>query len=160
MQMETVQDSQLSNNELQLATFYVGELLLGLEIDQVQEINRCLDVTTVPHAPDWVRGVINLRGDVVTVIDLRSVLGLERGTVTKDSRNLIVKVAGGELVGLCVDRIADIITVPREEVIPPPPTIAETDERFFSGVVTGEHEIVAILNLLEALDENRSKQQP
>ena len=143
------------SNELQLATFYVGDMLLGLEIDQVQEINRCLDVTTVPHAPSWVRGVINLRGDVVTVIDLRSVLGLERGTVTKDSRNLIVKVGGGELVGLCVDRIADIISTPYDEVIPPPPNIGAMDQNFFSGVVTGEHEIVAVLNLSEALECNR-----
>ena len=151
MHTETASAAQLSNTELQLAPFYVGELLLGLEIDQVQEINRCLDVTTVPHAPDWVRGVINLRGDVVTVIDLRSVLGLERGTVTKDSRNLIVNLSG-ELVGLCVDRIADIIAVARNEVIPPPPNISSVDERFFSGVFTGEQEIVAVLNLQEALD--------
>ena len=153
MPTETV-STCVGASELQLATFYVGDLLLGLEIDQVQEINRCLDVTTVPHAPDWVRGVINLRGDVVTVIDLRSVLGLERGTVTKDSRNLIVNVSG-ELVGLCVDRISDIITVSRDDVIPPPPNISELDERFFSGVFTGENDIVAVLNLQEALETEK-----
>ncbi len=151
MNTEAVINNQVGAAELQLATFYVGELLLGLEIDQVQEINRCLDVTVVPHAPDWVRGVINLRGDVVTVIDLRTVLGLERGTVTKDSRNLIVNVSG-ELVGLCVDRIADIIAVSRGDVIPPPPNIGAVDERFFSGVFTGKNDIVAVLNLQEALE--------
>ncbi|WP_425400551.1 chemotaxis protein CheW [Aeoliella sp.] len=151
MTTETTTNSYVDTHSMQLATFYVGDMLLGLEIDQVQEINRCLDVTMVPHAPDWVRGVINLRGDVVTVIDLRSVLGLERGTVTKDSRNLIVNVSG-ELVGLCVDRIADIITVSRDDVIPPPPNIAAVDERFFSGVFTGENDIVAVLNLQEALE--------
>lgn len=137
--------------DLQLATFYLGEMFLGLEIDQVQEINRCLDVTTVPHAPAWVRGVINLRGDVVTVIDLRSVLGLERGTVTQDSRNLIVHVSG-ELVGLCVDRISDIITIASDDVIPPPPNLGTLDERFFSGVFMTENDIVAVLNLHEALN--------
>lgn len=154
MNTATLERNRIGSDDLQLATFYVGDLLLGLEIDQVQEINRCLDVTTVPHAPDWVRGVINLRGDVVTVIDLRSVLGLERGTVTKDSRNLIVNLSG-ELVGLCVDQIADIINVPRDEVTPPPPNLGELDQHFFSGVVTGEDAIVAILKLSEALEGNR-----
>lgn len=147
----TMTPTTAAAGELQLATFYLGEMLLGLEIDQVQEINRCLDVTTVPATPAWVRGVINLRGDVVTVIDLRTILGLERGVVTKDSRNLIVNVSG-ELVGLCVDRISDIITVPESELIPAPPNICVGDQKFFSGVVTGEHEIVAVLNLKEALD--------
>lgn len=150
----TSTDNFIDSRSLQLATFYVGDMLLGLEIDQVQEINRCLDVTTVPHAPDWVRGVINLRGDVVTVIDLRSVLGLDRGTVTKDSRNLIVNVSG-ELVGLCVDRIADIITVASDDLIPPPPNISAVDQKFFSGVATNEHEIVAVLNLSQALETSK-----
>jgi purine-binding chemotaxis protein CheW len=152
MTTATLERNQIGFDDLQLATFYVGEMLLGLEIDQVQEINRCLDVTTVPHAPDWVRGVINLRGDVVTVIDLRSVLGLERGTVTKDSRNLIVNLSG-ELVGLCVDRIADIITISRDDIIPTPPNIGAVDQRFFSGVFTGENDIVAVLKLQEALEK-------
>lgn len=154
MTTETATGTFVDSRSLQLATFYVGDMLLGLEIDQVQEINRCLDVTVVPHAPDWVRGVINLRGDVVTVIDLRSVLGLERGTVTKDSRNLIVNVSG-ELVGLCVDRIADIITVASDDLIPPPPNISAVDQRFFSGVATNEDEIVAVLNLSQALETSK-----
>ena len=139
--------------EIQLATFYVGDMLLGLEIDQVQEINRCLDVTTVPHAPAWVRGVINLRGDVVTVIDLRSVLGMQRGTVTKNSRNLIVTIAG-ELVGLCVDRISDIITISPDDLIPPPPNIDSIDQQIFSGVFTGEKDVVAVLNVSAALNRD------
>lgn len=146
--------TQLGASEIQLATFYVGDMLLGLEIDQVQEINRCLDVTQVPHAPEWVRGVINLRGDVVTVVDLRTVLGLEPGTVTKESRNLIVNLSG-EHVGLCVDRIADIITISRNDVIPPPPNMSALDERFFSGVFTGENDIVAVLDLQEALETEK-----
>ena len=62
--------------ELQFTTFYVGDILLGVDIQQVQEINRQLSVTDVPHSKDYVRGVINLRGDVATVIDLRTILGL------------------------------------------------------------------------------------
>ena len=146
-----VQESNIcTENEIQLVTFYLGDLLLGLQIDQVQEINRRLDLTCVPHSPESVRGVINLRGEVVTVIDLKSVLGMELTEVSQQTRNLIVNVEG-ELVGLCVDQISDIITIPRESVSDPPSNISEVDGKFFEGVYTMEREIVAILNIVEAL---------
>lgn len=137
--------------ELQLATFYVGDLLLGLQIDQVQEINRRLDVTQVPHSPTCVRGVINLRGDVVTVIDLRTVLGMPPAEISEHSRNLIVNL-DGELVGLCVDAIANIITIPSDAVSPPPSNLDEAEDHVFRGVYTAEREIVTILNLRETLE--------
>ena len=134
----------------QLATFYVGDLLLGLDIDKVQEINRRLDLTRVPHSPDSVRGVINLRGEVVTVIDLRTVLGMPATVVSETTRNLVVN-NDGELVGLCVDQIADIITLPNEAITTPPSNTSEVDGKFFEGVYTTETEIVAILSISEAL---------
>ena len=97
-------------DEHQYATFYVGDLLLGVDIRQVQEINRQLDVTKVPQAPKCVRGVINLRGEVTTVIDLRTILGIEQAEVTRASRNLIVN-SEGESIGLLVDRISDILNL-------------------------------------------------
>ncbi len=73
--MQTCQ-ANLKTTDLQLVTFRCGELLLGLNIEEVQEINRHIRVTTVPDSPDYVRGAINLRGDLATVIDLRAILGL------------------------------------------------------------------------------------
>ena len=75
------------NKDLQVATFMIGNMLLGIDIQKVQEINRHLETTRVPHAPTCVRGVINLRGEVVTVVDLRSVLGLLQSETTADSRS-------------------------------------------------------------------------
>ena len=84
---------------IQLATFQVGDLLMGIPIECVQEINRNLETTSIPHAPAHIRGVINLRGEVATVIDLRRVLGLPPTEISSSSRNLIVRTID-ESIGL------------------------------------------------------------
>ena len=144
-------------SEQQFATFYVGNLLLGVDIRQVQEINRQLDVTDVPQAPECVRGVINLRGEVTTVIDLRTILGLELSEVTRTSRNLIVN-SGGESIGFLVDKISDIITLRSDQINPPPTNIKGVQGRYFSGVHTLESEILVLLNVEEALAD-RGKEE-
>lgn len=140
-----------ARREAQLATFFVADQLFGLEIDRVQEINRRLDVTSVPHAPEAVLGVINLRGEVVTVIDLRSVLGMGRSDVSENSRNMIVS-HDGELVGLCVDRIADILNISTEDIDHAPPNLSDIESRHLSGVVPLGTGLVAVLNLSSVLE--------
>jgi len=132
--------------ELQFATFYVGDILLGVDIRQVQEINRQLSVTDVPHSSKYVRGVINLRGDVATVIDLRSILGLPSVKVTRESRNLIVH-SQGESIGFLVDRISDILTLSSNEISQPPTNIDGVDGSLFKGVVKLEKELLVILDV-------------
>ena len=131
-------------SELQYVTFYVGNLLLGVDIRQVQEINRQLEVTNVPHSDDYVRGVINLRGDVATVIDLRTILGLPRTEVTHESRNLIVH-SHGETIGFLVDRISDILTLSCNEMSQPPTNVDGVDESLFRGVYKLEKDLLIIL---------------
>ncbi len=136
----------------QYATFYVGNLLLGIDIGQVQEINRQLDVTNVPQAPKCVRGVINLRGEVTTVIDLRTILGLEQTEVTENSRNLILNFQG-ETLGFLVDRVSDITALKSSEVDPPPSNIKGIQGKYFLGVHALETEILVLLNLDVVLAE-------
>ena len=133
-------------SEQQYATFYVASLLLGVDIRQVQEINRQLDFTAVPQAPKHVRGVINLRGEVTTVMDLRKILGLEPADVTRDSRNLIVN-SDGESIGFLVDRISDILTLRDDEISPAPTNIKGVQGKYFLGVHTVESEILVLLNV-------------
>ncbi|MEM1303798.1 MAG: chemotaxis protein CheW [Planctomycetota bacterium] len=139
--------------EQQFATFYVGELLLGVDIRHVQEINRQLDITPVPNAPPHVRGVINLRGEVATVIDLRTKLGLPKSEATPATRNLIVH-SQDEPIGLWVDRIGDILTVAPEQIAPPPANVDGVDGRFFRGVHTMDTEIVVLLDVDHVLNDN------
>ncbi|MGL4514294.1 MAG: chemotaxis protein CheW [Lacipirellulaceae bacterium] len=136
----------------QYTTFYVEDLLLGIDIAVVQEINRQSEITPVPNAPPHVRGVINLRGDVATVIDLRCVLGLPPAGDSRDTRNLIVH-SQGEAIGLCVDRISDILTVTEDQVSRPPANVSGVDGRFMLGVHTLEREIVILLDVEKVLSD-------
>ena len=153
----TLEAPEVLASEQQYATFHVGNMLLGIDIRQVQEINRQLDVTVVPHAPEAVRGVINLRGDVASVLDLPTLLGLPKSEVTRDSRTLIVN-SQGESIGFLVDRISDILTLRDDQIIPPPSNINGVQGRFFSGVHTLESEVVVILNIHEVLSERNQEE--
>lgn len=146
-------DRTRAATELQFATFYVGRMLLGVDIRVVQEINRQSEITNVPHAPDHVRGVINLRGEVATVVDLRTILGLPRAERSRQTRNLIVH-HRGESIGLLVDRISDILTLRADEIDPPPTNVDGVAGRLMSGVYTLDSEIVVLLDIDEVLSES------
>ncbi len=137
----------------QFTTFYVGELLLAIDIRVVQEINRQIDITPVPNAPKQVRGVINLRGEVATVIDLRTILGLEKIEATHDTRNLIIQ-SQGEAIGLWVDKISDILTINVEEISPAPANVGGVEGKYLKGVYTMENAIAVILDIDQVLGKN------
>ena len=136
--------------EVEYATFYVGDVLLGIPIREVQEINRNLDLTAVPHGPAAVRGVMNLRGEVVTVIDLRVVFGLPPGEVSRSTRNIVL-MSGDERISLLVDRIADVVTAREDKIESPPGNLSGIEDRFFSGVHRLENELLLIVDVEEVL---------
>jgi len=151
MTATTTHETRLvSGQEIEFATFYVGRVLLGIDIRKTEEINRQLDLTPVPHAPAWVRGVVNLRGEVVTVLDLRTILGFEPAALTVASRNVIVR-TDSEQVGLLVDRVADVVTVPVDEIEPPPANVNGVDGRFFNGVCKLESALLVVLDVQAVL---------
>jgi purine-binding chemotaxis protein CheW len=131
---------------LQSASFDLGDALMAIPIQQIEEINRHLALTPVPHAPPFVRGVINLRGEVMTVIDLRAVLGLGLTEITPQTRNVIVT-SKGEHIGLLVDRIAEVVATERDQIEPPPANVSGVDGRFFRGVQKLEGELLVILDV-------------
>lgn len=143
-------DKATSSRELQIATFYVGDLLLGVNIRQVQEINRQLEITRVPHAPAFVYGVSNLRGDVVTVIDLPKILNLPSG-LEPDKRRYLVLQSYGESIVLIVDEIADVVSVRTEDMEPTPANIGGVEGRFFNAVYTMDTQLLVILDVDEVL---------
>ncbi|MCG8649148.1 MAG: chemotaxis protein CheW [Pirellulales bacterium] len=146
--------STTETEPIQYVSFLVGDLVLGLPIHQVQEINRHLEITYVPHAQSSIRGVINLRGEVVSVIDLPRVLGLGDAEISGNSRNVIIH-HNGELIGLMVDDVADILSIQRSEICPAPANVKGVEGKFFKGVYTTETQIVVILDVEESLAESR-----
>ncbi len=137
----------------ELATFYLGDALCGIDIKSIQEINKLIDMTRVPQAPDYVLGVLNLRGEIVTVIDLGRKLGLSPANITPDSRNIIINYQN-ENVGLLVDKIGDVVEVDTKKIEPAPANLEEIQGSFFEGVLKDEKVLVGILNLDEALKDN------
>lgn len=133
--------------------FRVQDVVCGLEIDSVQEINRALDLTSVHSAPLYVMGVINLRGQIVTVISLRRKLGLPDAEMNSQWRNVVVK-SGGEHIGLLVDVVDDIVTIERRDIVEPPPHMSGGMGDYFAGVYQSKEELVAILDV-DALLEFR-----
>lgn len=150
MTTATLATTASRNEPIELATFYVADMCLALDIGLIQEIIRDVKVTRVPHAPPQVRGVINLRGEVTTVIDLRQVLGLGARETTTGTQTLVVR-SQGESIGLIVDRVGDICAVDRSAIVPPPPNLDSVDGRFFQGVCQRKTEIILVLDLEEAL---------
>lgn len=142
--------TSVDSETLELATFSVGENLIGVDIRQVQEINRNMGITSVPHVPDTVRGVINLRGEVVTVIDLRTVLGLDPIDVSRTTRNIVLS-SSGERIGLLVDSIADVVTAQSTDIVDPPGNLSGVDGRFFRGVLKLDGELLLVLDVDEVL---------
>ncbi len=139
-----------NSGPIQYTTFFVGDALLGLDISFVQEINRNMVLTRVPHGPPSVRGVMNLRGEVVTMLDLRYLLGLPKGESTVHNRNVIVK-CDGELVGVWVDRVADILTIQGSDITPPPSNLSGLQARFVRGVYQQPESLVMIVDPREIL---------
>jgi purine-binding chemotaxis protein CheW len=146
----TATRSPSASRDLQVTTFRLGELLLGLEISAIREVSRLGAMTPVPSAPVAVRGVINLRGDVVTVLDLRAILGLCPALLTSASRLLIVT-AHDELIGMLVDGVEDVVGVTEENREDLPANAGHFDSRFFRCVYKLESELLVLLDIVAVL---------
>jgi purine-binding chemotaxis protein CheW len=140
----------LTKNIIELATFYVGNALCGMDILKVQEINKLMEMTKVPQAPDYMLGILNLRGQIVTIIDLGQKLGLGAAELSGDSRNIIIN-APGEHVGLLVSRISDVVMADPEKIEPAPANMNGIQGSFFTGVYKTETKLIGILDVREVL---------
>ncbi|NEX23536.1 purine-binding chemotaxis protein CheW [Thiorhodococcus mannitoliphagus] len=134
----------------QYLTFDVGEERLAMSIDAVKEIIETPVITRVPMTPDYIRGVINLRGSVVPVIDLGARLGRGGITLTKRSCIVLVEVRVGEeghVLGMLVDEVKNILEIPREDIKPPPEFGSEIRTDFIAAMGRLEDVFVIILNV-------------
>ncbi len=136
--------------ELELLSFRVGENEYSVDIMSVREIRGWTRATSLPHAPAYVRGVINLRGSVLPVIDLALRLGLE--VEEPDERNVIIVVdVAGRTVGLRVDAVSDILSFPRAQLQPPPDMADDRSHGFVQALTIQDRRMIRILDLAEVV---------
>jgi purine-binding chemotaxis protein CheW len=134
---------------LQFCTFYLDGLLFGVELKGVQEVIRSLDVTQVPLAPAVVSGLINLRGQIVTAVDLRRRLELEPRAAGATIMNVVVRSEDGA-VSLLVDEIGDVVEVEDSTFEPPPETLRGTVRTIILGVHKLKDQLMHVMDIEKA----------
>jgi purine-binding chemotaxis protein CheW len=129
-----------------LATFFLDREEYGVDVRQVQEIRRVSEITTVPRAPEFIRGVINLRGRILPVLDLKRKLGLGVVEPVRATRIVVVRV-GERLLGLLVDGASQVLKVPVSRIEPPPEEVLEKGGDYIRGVAKLDDRLIIVVDL-------------
>ncbi|MBE0500592.1 MAG: purine-binding chemotaxis protein CheW [Desulfuromonadales bacterium] len=143
-------DSETGRSSIQLACFRVGDQMYSLDILRIKEVIRPLRITPVPKAPIFIEGVINLRGVVLPVVDLRKRFEQPVGRADSKTRILIC-VLSGKMIGLIVDEVVEVKSFTRSEIQQAPRFIKGLDTDYFLGVCQRNDELVMIMNLEKIL---------
>ncbi len=142
---------------IELSIFEVGNLTCAVSISDIQEINKHIDITPVENAPSYIRGMMNLRGNIITIIDMRAKFDMElKHDCDEHMRILVVKIEE-ESIGLLVDKILDVVQAEKSAIEPPPSNIQGIAGKYFSSIFKMEGLLAAVLNIEEILkvDERR-----
>ena len=137
---------------LQLVSFFIGNEEFGVDILYVQEINRMSQVTKVPNAPDFVDGVINLRGRVIPVIDLRLRLGMPKKEPDKNTRIIVMEVTG-KTVGFIVDSVNEVLRIPKDVTEAPPELAVGLNSEYIKAVGKLEDRLLILIDLEKILSK-------
>jgi purine-binding chemotaxis protein CheW len=151
--MDQDQTKKQDDELLQLVTFSIGEEEFGVDILKVQEIIRTMEITRVPRAQAFVEGVINLRGKVIPIIDLRRRFGLDSKPHDKHTRIIVIEI-NNMIVGFVVDSVSEVLRIPAGTVEPPPPVVAGLESEYISGVGKLHDRLLILLDLDKLLSHD------
>jgi purine-binding chemotaxis protein CheW len=143
-----------SNDEvLQWVTFQLEEETYGINVMQVREVLRYTEIAPVPGAPDYVLGIINLRGNVVTVIDTRSRFGLMQGEITDNTRIIVIE-SERQVIGILVDSVAEVVYLRSSEIDTTPSVGTDESAKFIQGVSNRDGKLLILVDLTKLLTED------
>jgi len=137
---------QADGELLQLVSFMVGTEEFAIPILSVQEINRMMQITKVPQSPEFIEGVINLRGKIIPVMDMRKRFGLGAAEENSDERIIVVEVSD-RVIGFTVDRVNEVLRISSGIVEPPPTLVCGIDSDYVEGVGKLDDRLLILLNL-------------
>jgi len=143
---ETVEVQNDTTEILQLVSFKIGDEEFGVDILKVQEINKMMQITKVPNSPEFVDGVVNLRGRIIPVIDIRARLNLPRKEHDKNTRIIVVEIEG-KTIGFIVDEVNEVLRIPESITEPPPEMVAGIDSSYITAVGKLEDRLLILLEL-------------
>src|SRR5574344_1651392 len=150
---EVAKVSDNNGEVLRWVTFHLDNEVYGVNVMQVQEVLRYTEIAPVPGAPDYVLGIINLRGNVVTVIDTRMRFGLQPETVTESTRIVIIE-AEKQVIGILVDSVAEVVDLNSSDINPAPNVGTEESAKFIKGVSNRENELLILIDLDKLLSDD------
>ncbi|WP_038177015.1 MULTISPECIES: chemotaxis protein CheW [Vibrio] len=147
-----VRKDQSSDEVLQWVTFQLEEETYGINVMQVREVLRYTEIAPVPGAPDYVLGIINLRGNVVTVIDTRSRFGLMEGEITDNTRIIVIE-SEHQVIGILVDSVAEVVYLRSSEIDTTPSVGTDESAKFIQGVSNRDGKLLILVDLNKLLTD-------
>ena len=148
--MSTTAEKVVGSDLIQFVTFVLKDETYGINVMQVQEVLRVSEIAPVPGAPPYVLGIINLRGNVVTVIDTRGRFGLPPTEVDDSSRIIVIESEKQE-VGILVDAVAEVVELQSHEIDVAPNVGNEESSRYIQGVATRDNRLLILVDLNKLL---------
>lgn len=143
--------------EIQLVVFRLAREEYGVDIQQVREIIKVIDITRVPKAPEFIEGVINLRGQITPIMDLRKRLDLPELERGEETRIIIIEI-GKNVVGMIVDAVMEVHRLPEKNIDPTPTISSEVGSEFINGVGKLGDRLLILLDLKKILSKKEEKQ--
>ncbi|QDU64744.1 Chemotaxis protein CheW [Planctomycetes bacterium Pan216] len=141
----------------QVVGFHLGDEQYGIEITKIQEIILVGEITRIPHVPVYIEGLINLRGSVIPIIDLRKRFGIEARAMTDDTRIIVVNVRN-KTIGTIVDAVNEVIRISHEQIDPAPPTITSMGREHIAGLAKLDQRLLILLEIEKVLDQDSLEQ--
>lgn len=148
-----VRKEQVKDEVLQWVTFQLEEETYGINVMQVREVLRYSEIAPVPGAPEYVLGIINLRGNVVTVIDTRSRFGLMPGEITDNTRIIVIE-AEQQVIGILVDSVAEVVYLRSSEIDSTPSVGTDESAKFIQGVSNRDGKLLILVDLNKLLTDD------
>ncbi len=149
-----IKDSAISNKHfddiLQLVTFFLGEEEFAVDILNIQGINRMIEITAVPNAPDFVEGIINLRGKVIPLINLRKRLGMPFLQWDRSTRFIVVELTN-KVIGFVVDSVSEVLRISKDTIEPPPTMMTGAKTDYITAVAKVQDRLLILLDLHKVL---------
>ena len=150
-------ENDTMTSERQLVVFDLDTEAYGVDIGAVREIIRLLQITRVPRAPEFIEGVVNLRGKVIPVLDLRTRFGMPRADRTEENRIVVVDV-GGRDIGMVVDAVTEVSRIPASSIEPPSAVITTEDSGYITGIVKSDEKLIILLDIGRVITDREATQ--
>jgi purine-binding chemotaxis protein CheW len=154
---ESAQQIGIDADGNQFLTFQLGDELYGVDILRVQEIKGYTAVTKIPNTPDYIKGVMNLRGTIVPIVELRTTFGMPTIEYTMFTV-IVVVVVRDRIMGLVVDSVSDVLNISKKDIQPPPDFGAKVDVSVLNGIGKSGDKLVALLNIDRLLTEGEMRE--